>query len=686
MIWNKLKRAVRRVVRGIGKIISGLVDAVVDAFSFLTGGMFDMPDMGSVSQAQAEAQGVLINKSGSLNNVPVVYGQRKVGGTIAFVGTDGDRNENLYMAIVLSEGAVHSIADNEIYIDGIPSTDKRFNPTGTASDRLATIYTQNGTPNAVPSALGLWVSDVPGWTTDHRLAGLAVLYCKFVMPKITTQEQQDANPWQGMPKVQAVIKGKRVLNCSGLDNTYSGDYATEYWHPTSGEPVINPLYGWSNNPADIILDFLRNPIYGAGLSNDRIDWPSFSAARARYAAEVTYADGSKGPLHEINAVIDTGNTVMDNLKKLLVHCRSGLPYVQGRFKLKLQDTANETDPQNPTPTSVFNITEDHLFDGMEIRDNGIRSQANQVRVTYVDPSNNEWTPREVIYPAPDSARDQEMLAEDGGQRVLKEYTLEYCTNANIAGYLAKMICENERQRKSLGIVCTSDLHEVEVGDVVTLTYDNLGINGNYYKVVSHDIRTDYSVALGLIEHNAQNYVFDNKDMLVGTAKQKQYVGNRPSYKYKYGEDDDGYVWTPEPVTPDPNLPDLPDNDPWIPEIAIFYISGITSVYTLDRPSIQLETVEITTVIPDWIVDTVRGINIEKYNETLKVWEAVTSINPGVSGVGSSTYKNQINIDLNGRHQLFRVNAYMNSENYFHTEVFSYTAGTSQFATTLGGTV
>ena len=47
--------------------------------------------------------------------IPVIYGERLIGGTRVFIETSGTDNEFLYMALVMSEGEVNSI--EEIRVD-----------------------------------------------------------------------------------------------------------------------------------------------------------------------------------------------------------------------------------------------------------------------------------------------------------------------------------------------------------------------------------------------------------------------------------------------------------------------------------------------------------------------------------------------------------------------------------------
>ena len=60
-------------------------------------------------------RGILLNKQSNDANVPIIYGERLVGGTRVFMETSGTDNTYLYMAIVMAEGEINSI--EEVRID-----------------------------------------------------------------------------------------------------------------------------------------------------------------------------------------------------------------------------------------------------------------------------------------------------------------------------------------------------------------------------------------------------------------------------------------------------------------------------------------------------------------------------------------------------------------------------------------
>ena len=80
----------------------------------------DQPDFGS----DGASKGILLNKAANDAQIPVVYGQRKVGGTRVFMEVTGSDNEYLHIVLALAEGEIEEISD--IYFNGISITDARF--------------------------------------------------------------------------------------------------------------------------------------------------------------------------------------------------------------------------------------------------------------------------------------------------------------------------------------------------------------------------------------------------------------------------------------------------------------------------------------------------------------------------------------------------------------------------------
>ena len=75
----------------------------------------DTPDYGTTDFDSTE-KGILVNKQSNNASIPVVYGERLIGGTRVFIETSGSDNTYLYIALALCEGEINSIEDQEFVI------------------------------------------------------------------------------------------------------------------------------------------------------------------------------------------------------------------------------------------------------------------------------------------------------------------------------------------------------------------------------------------------------------------------------------------------------------------------------------------------------------------------------------------------------------------------------------------
>ena len=617
----------------------------------ILGGFLDTPDYNVTQNAQAVNDGILVNKVGTLTHIPVIYGTRKVGGPIVYMSNGGDRNKFLYLAVVLSEGEVDSIGT--VFLDDIPITDERFRgkhqierKTGASGQSASSILTAGG----------------GGWTASHNLDGLAYVALRLTWNKIESIEDADQNPYQGVPRVTAIVRGKKVKNCASLTNSHATAYGSE-------------TVAFSANPADCILDYLRNPIYGKGLSNDRIDFPSFSTARAKYAQTVTYASLGTGPLLTCDAVIDTSRSILDNLKTFLANARSGMPYVQGRFKLKLQDTGHASDSQNSTPAIAFAVTRDHIVGGVKITANGTREHYNQVKVSFPDPANN-WKVHEVVFPVLNSAEDQTLLNEDNNKRLTKDFAFNHITNQNIAGDLARTILRQSRKRKHISFKATAELHEVEVGDVISITYDLLGFSAVNYRVLSMKINADYTVDITASEHTPAEYIFDDTQVKYGATTQTKYVGGLIPGKYYFWN---GSEWE-EGVAPPPtaNEPRLPAQITSVSSTQ-FRITGITEDLKRDDKSNPQVLLKVAFLMTTDVIDNTYEVILERKNKQSGFFEEILKAPPNaIQSSSSDNFFVRTYVPLDGTAQDFRLKAVFDNGDRFYTAQSTITVSQSSF--------
>ena len=423
-------------------------------------------------------------------SIPVVYGERKVGGTRVFVETSGSDNEFLYIALVLCEGEIESV--DKIYID-----DKEVTWSGAlADDTLRTVGSSDG--NFYKDSASLisvkchygtdsqaqcdLLGTLTNWTTNHRLRGLAYISLKI-------KWNQDA--FAGLPTVQALIKGKKVVayNSSSVAQTAAH----------------------SNNPAWCLLDYLTNERYGKGIPIANIDIPSFYTASGVCDTDVTAYGSTTIDVLDCNAVIDTSKKVLDNVRELAKGARSFLPFTGGKYKMIVETTGSAS----------ITLTEDDIIGGYTLASESKSNKHNRVIVSYINPARN-WQVDEVQWPELDdsgyASADQHatMKTADGGFLLEGRYDFTTITSPYQALELAEVICRRSRDSKGLQLTVGFDAYDLAIGDIVNVTLSSLGYSSKPHRVIGITFREEYLMDLNLVIHQDAHYTWATKTQVTAT--------------------------------------------------------------------------------------------------------------------------------------------------------------------------
>lgn len=484
------------------KIVNSVMDFVLQPF------MPSMPDMGGSDAAAQREQGVLVQRQGSTSQIPVVYGYRKVGTAVSFAETGSASNKYLYVAYVLAEGTIEGL--REVYIDDwqLPVDQVGALNGGSLVTVNADRYKDRvqlrffpGVNFANPrsSTVGSIVkgdifAESPTFTTDMIYNGLAVIFARYEWREIKTQADADANPFSGnIPELSAGILGKRVASLL-VDTTETQEYD------------VNAVR-YSTNPAECLLDYLRNPRYGKGLLNADIDYTTFKAAARKCNQTVTYlaTQNIQGPILTLNMVVNTDTSLMSNVKTMLQNFRAYMPYVQGKYKLRIEDAGNDTDILSGAATIVQTLTKDDIVSDVTFTGIDRSSKYNVVQVTYVDPD-QKFSNQTVIYPETEAER-QVYIDRDGGRENKYETTLGGITNYAIAKDFARLIFNKQRRQESCVFTAISRALELEPGDSIRINSNILNFGTDPWRVVSVKVNNDMTVDLGCVRNPDDIYPY-----------------------------------------------------------------------------------------------------------------------------------------------------------------------------------
>lgn len=506
-------KAVGNIVKGVIKAVGQVVKAVVDFVASPFMGLFGVPDMPSDAAEAERQQGVTLQRQGSNVNIPIVYGFRKIGGIVTFAETGAENNKYLWVAYALCEGPIEGLWD--LWID-----DHQMDPevivalnegrtvnisTGKYKDRVKLQFVNQ--PyfyrgfDQHPLRGRAITKDAPSWRDDMIYNGIAVILARYEWKEIKTQEDADNNPFTGnIPVVQTSVLGRRVAS---LLTTAS---------EAVGYQTANYRERYSTNPAEILLDYLRNPRYGKGLKNNEINWSSFRVAAAKCNQEVPYFEGSnlRGPILTTNLVVDTGTSLFNNTKTLLTNMRGYLPYIEGRYKLKIEDAGNPVDILSGSATIVKTFNRDNIMGNITYTGIERGSKYTRVKVKYVSPD-DKWTVQEQFYPTANAAGEAQVaqwVIDDGGRENEAEITFPGVTNPAIAYMMARTICLKSRYQDSLSFKADSTAFDLEVGDIIHVNANILKFSGAGkltttdipWRVVSVRMNNDMTFDVGCVRN------------------------------------------------------------------------------------------------------------------------------------------------------------------------------------------
>ena len=436
-------------------------------------------------------RGILLNKQSNDANIPVIYGERLVGGTRVFMETSGTDNTYLYMAIVMSEGEINSI--EEVRVDDKVVTFASSLSDGTEvevgsgdgnfykdSESLIRIQPFFGTDSQSASSL---LSTLSSWGSNHRLRGICYLALRF-------KWNQDA--FTGIPKVQAKIKGKKVV--------------------TLASNLSEQTASFSTNPAFCILDYLRNERYGKGIATSEIDLQSFYDASQVCVTQVTpYSSASDINIFDTNTVLDTSQKIIDNVRELLKGCRGYLPYTSGKYKLIIETTGSAS----------ITLTEDDMIGGYNLSIPTKNERYNRVIVGFVNPDRNFQVDEVQFPPIDDSglaSADQHstMKTADGGFLLEGRFTFKTLTSPYQAEEMAEVILRRSREAITLGLNVSFDAYDLAIGDIVNITHSSLGFSAKEFRVMGLTFNEDFTIGLSLVEYQASHYTWASKSQVSST--------------------------------------------------------------------------------------------------------------------------------------------------------------------------
>ncbi|WP_149983271.1 fibronectin type III domain-containing protein, partial [Pseudoalteromonas rhizosphaerae] len=419
-------------------------------------------------EVDSTSQGTQATKPSSDDHIKIVYGTRKVSGTVVFMNVsnpdDGDDVENdlLHLIIVWCEGGIDGVED--ILLNDISITDSKF--AGKKYRAAYAYHFKNGMGNYSDPEL-----KAAGWdaaSKAHRLDGLA---CSYV--RLEWSIAEDA-PFTGVPDITAIIRGKKVKNLH--------TNAVEY----------------SENPAYILHDYLTHPIYGKPLSASDYSLQHFKDAALIANTLVPAYQGATTtqPLFTCNVIVDTGDSILTNVELLAKSMRGLLPIINGELSLIIE----QDDPVTP---EVLNET--HFKSSLKYTEGGKSKRYNRVIVEYIDKALN-YSAQDAYWPEKGSDLEQQWLAQDNNVLLEYRFKVSSCTNYYEARQMARVIAMLSREALNFNVTAAPIAMQFTVGDVVPISHKKLGWINKPFRLLKSEMQDNGDYKLNFREH--QPYIYN----------------------------------------------------------------------------------------------------------------------------------------------------------------------------------
>ena len=249
------------------------------------------------------------------NKLPIVYGTKSVSGQITYAEISGD-NQKMAFIISLCEGPVSSInsvkwEDKTLSFNGNISTGLRScngaTPDEGGSDDFLNgrlrcqVFNGTATGNECPPMVSFSSSNNSSqWGTSNR----TMPNTAYAFVELTYDQEKRVTSLSS--RLQFNVTGRMVKPLTGSTDEMVYENATE---------------ATSNNPAEIVVDYLTNAQYGAGVPLSAIDFASFNS-HAVFCSEPTSYTIPRNPT--TTTLTTTATTAGTRVSQIAVNNVAGL--------------------------------------------------------------------------------------------------------------------------------------------------------------------------------------------------------------------------------------------------------------------------------------------------------------------------------------------------------------------------
>ena len=436
---------------GVKGMIARMVLSV--AVSFITNKLF-APDIPS-GPGQGETvpdQGVRQRIASDPNNkLPVIYGQGRVFGSITFADITSD-NQTMAFIISLCEGPIESI--DTIWWD----------------QYQLTLDNDGNVTNA---------TDANGNTDDFLNGNLIIKKFKAggrcsPMETFSTKWANNAQN-RTMPNVAYLyveLKYNRDESITGLTSKLGAEVHGKLIRTFTGNTLSSSL-SYSNNPAECLLDYLTNNIYGCGdvLSDSDINLDSFASHKTFCDTLITHTDkdgnSTTAKRYTTNGAINTFDDRDLNVSDLTVCSQGIFSYHLGQFQI-ISDTIG---------SSVMSFNPDNMYGDVTIVNDGFNSALNKINISFSS-YDQKYQDDQVFLDLPSN------LKSYNEPELVQDTRLKFINNNIMAQRVGNVIIKKSRDNLIVSFKTDTRALALQVTDIISVTNNTYGFTNKLFKINS----------------------------------------------------------------------------------------------------------------------------------------------------------------------------------------------------------
>ena len=225
-------------------------------------------------------------------------------------------------------------------------------------------------------------------------------------------------------------------------------------------------------PGDVLFDYLTNTVYGASIPAANVNSTACAALNTYSDATITYTPSGGGsatkPRYRINGVINTGETVLRNIDRIMLACDSWLSYAAA---------LGQWSPVVHKAESIaFAFNDSNIVGEIQVSVSDLTSSVNEIETSFPSRLNKDQ---------PEYVRISTPSAQLFPNEPVNKYTqsLDLVNDSVQAQYLSNRVLKQAREDLIVTFSTTYDGIQVDAGDVITIANAEYGWSAKSFRVL-----------------------------------------------------------------------------------------------------------------------------------------------------------------------------------------------------------